>query len=339
VVDALLRWFEKNARDLPWRKRPRRAYAVWVSEIMLQQTQVRTVVPYYRRWLRRFPSVRSLARARLGDVLKAWEGLGYYRRARMMHEAARIIVSTMGGRMPRSSKELRKLPGVGDYTAAAVASMAFGEDVVAVDGNVRRVASRLFALDGEVSRERVRQRLAGLVPRGNAGPFNEALMELGALVCTPDRPHCGRCPLRDRCRAFLADRVRELPAPSSRKPLRRVEAAAIVRLKGNRVMLKRRPLEGLLGGLWGFPLVEKTRAARLRATLLDPVSHAYSHFAVTATPTLVRGAAAPLRRELQGGKYFSPAEVARLPLSRLDHKIMEKVMAYRERHSGRQDAG
>jgi len=332
VADALLKWFEKNARVLPWRTSSRKAYPVWVSEIMLQQTQVQTVIPYFRRWLRRFPSVRCLARAPVRDVLKAWEGLGYYRRARMMHQAARIIVEDLGGRIPRTSRELRRLPGIGDYTAAAIASMAFGEDVAAVDGNIRRVASRLFALEETVgrareSRERIKSRLAALMPRGKAGLFNEALMELGAVICTPSRPHCGRCPLRTRCRAFLTDRVRELPRAAPRRSVRRVEAAAVVRRSKNGIYLKPRPLEDMLGGLWGFPLVEKKRLANLQVTLLRPVRHAYSHFTITATPALLRGAAGALARELRGGKYCSPEEIARLPLSRLDHKILEVVLA------------
>jgi len=293
---------------------------------MLQQTQVRTVVPYFRRWLRRFPSLRSLARAPVRDVLKAWEGLGYYRRARMMHEAARIVVEKMGGRIPHTSQELRRLPGIGDYTAAAIASMAFGESVVAVDGNVRRVACRLLALEGGVGARRLKTELEALLPEGEAGRFNEALMELGALVCTPDRPLCGRCPLRTRCCAFLTGRVRELPPPAVRKPARRVEAAALVRMRKNSVYLKPRPPGGLLGGLWGFPLVDKAGLKTLRVTFLRPLRHLFSHVALTAVPALLTGAAGPMARELRGGKYCSPDDIARLPLSRLDRKILDAVM-------------
>ncbi len=217
LASRLKRWFGKNRRSLPWRKEPRKAYHVWVSEIMLQQTQVAAVVPYFKKWIRLFPSIRTLAAAPADDVLKAWEGLGYYRRARALHEAAGIIVASRGGRMPRSSRELRKLPGIGGYTAAAIASLAFGEDILCVDGNVKRVAARVFAINGKVTEKAVRENLEPMLPEGRAGLFNEALMELGATCCMPCDPSCGACPIKSSCRALLAGRVRELPAPGPRK--------------------------------------------------------------------------------------------------------------------------
>ncbi|MGD2104712.1 MAG: A/G-specific adenine glycosylase, partial [Anaerolineae bacterium] len=202
AADKLLQWFDRNARDMPWR-RNRTPYRTWISEVMLQQTQVDTVIPYFERFLNRFPSVEELARARLEEVLKVWEGLGYYARARRLHEAARWLVQRNEGRLPERFDDLRELPGVGVYTAGAVASIAFGEVVPAVDGNARRVVSRLFGVRGDVTRSVVKRTLsrlaADLLPQGQAGAFNEAMIELGAMVCTPRSPSCGQCPLSELC--------------------------------------------------------------------------------------------------------------------------------------------
>src|SRR5438045_2904526 len=194
LADRLLSWFATARRDLPWRKEPRDPYRVWVSEVMLQQTRVEVVIPYYHRFLRRFPTLASLAAAPLDEVLALWSGLGYYARARNLHRAAQAC----GGRLPETADGLRALPGFGPYTAAAVASLAFGEDVALVDGNVARVLSRLFAIR-EDARARAWEIAARLLPRGRAGAFNEALMELGATVCTPRTPDCPRCPLQRMC--------------------------------------------------------------------------------------------------------------------------------------------
>jgi len=236
----LLDWFAANARDLPWRKN-RSAYRVWLSELMLQQTRVDTVVGYYRRFLRRFPSLNALAAAPLDDVLKQWEGLGYYARARNLHKAAKVVKEQHGGRFPRTAAELRTLPGIGPYTAAAIASLAFGEDVAVVDGNVIRVLARLMAYDVEVSTAPAKRQFQGwadqLLPPGRAAAFNEAMMELGATVCLPNgAPRCDVCPLRKVC-----------PVPTV------VVGAAVIRDRRGRVLIAQRKPEGLLGGLWEFP--------------------------------------------------------------------------------------
>src|SRR5262245_36972849 len=214
----LLAWYDRNGRDLPWR-RTRDPYAIWVSEVMLQQTQVKTVLGRYAHFLGRFPSVGALARAREADVLHAWQGLGYYSRARRLHQAARAVHERHAGLIPRSREGLLRLPGVGAYSAGAVASIAFGERVPVVDGNVVRVLTRLFALAGDPGRAPLRARLwdiaSELVPDGRPGDFNQALMELGATLCTPRGPASGRCPLARECRARArgtADRLPELPA-------------------------------------------------------------------------------------------------------------------------------
>src|SRR3954464_9149494 len=195
ISTKLLAWFAKERRDLPWREEPRDPYRVWISEVMLQQTRVDVVVPYYLRFVARFPTLQTLAASPLDDVLALWSGLGYYARARNLHRAAQAC----GGELPRTAAELRALPGLGPYTAAAVASLAFGEDAPLVDGNVARVLARVFALSGD-ARSKAWKLAPTLLPPGRSGPFNEALMELGATICTPRSPDCPRCPLSGDCR-------------------------------------------------------------------------------------------------------------------------------------------
>ena len=309
-ADALLSWFAAEARSLPWRE-ARTPYRVWVSEAMLQQTRVGTVIPYFGRWLERFPTVETLAAAPLGDVLKAWEGLGYYRRARLLHEGAKVVVTEHGGRLPETYSDLLKLPGFGPYTAAAVASIAFGESVLAVDGNVKRVASRLFRLSGEVRALEVEQHLNPHLPGQDAGTFNEALMDLGATVCTPRSPHCGACPISGFCEAFQTGEVGKFPQPKKRKAVPELCRYALVCQKGSALWVRKRPETEMLGGLWGFVLSE-TEPEGVR---LEPVRHAYTHFKLTATPVLVEHPPA------EGG-WLERSEVSTLALSKLDHKIL-----------------
>ncbi len=297
----LLRWFDENARDLPWR-RTKDPYAIWVAEVMLQQTQSDTVKPYYHRFLKRFPTVRHLARAKLDSVLKVWEGLGYYSRARNLHRAAREVVRTFGGRLPQTKKELLTLPGVGLYTAGAIASIAFGRAEPLVDGNVTRVLCRLFRIRQDPRSGIVRKNLwilaEALLPADKAGSFNQAMMELGATVCLPRSPRCQACPLRRTCSAREHDEQEKLPRRASRKPLPRHKVVVAVIYRNSRILIDKRKPNGLLGGLWEFPggKVRKgepleTALARevreeLRVTVrilrpLATVQHSYSHFSVT----------------------------------------------------------
>jgi len=252
----LLDWFGSNARDLPWRKN-RTAYRVWLSELMLQQTRVDTVVDYYRRFLRRFPSLTALADAPLDDVLKQWEGLGYYARARNLHKAARMVKAEYGGRFPRTAAELQALPGIGPYTAAAIASLAFGEDVAVVDGNVIRVLARLMAYDVEVSTAPAKRQFQAwadeLLPVGHAAAFNEGMMELGATVCLPSgAPRCDVCPMRKVCAGRGSPEL--YPVKKKKAPVPTVVVgAAVIRDRRGRVLIAQRKPEGLLGGLWEFP--------------------------------------------------------------------------------------
>jgi len=293
----LLAWYHANRRDLPWR-RTRDPYAIWISEAMLQQTRVETVIPYYERFLARFPDVRALARADTDDVIALWAGLGYYSRARNLHRAARAVVERHDGRIPDAADALRELPGVGRYTAGAVASIAFDRPEPVVDGNVARVLARLLAIDDDVRGRDAQRRLweeaEALVRGPEPGALNQALMELGATVCTPRTPRCPACPWRRRCRAHAEGRAAELPVKSAAAPPRPMEAVAAWVERRGRVLAVQRPKRGLLGGLWELPGGEvaagETPAAALARALrestgltardarrLGAVEHVFTH--------------------------------------------------------------
>lgn len=255
VGRRLVRWYARNARELPWRKN-RTPYRVWVSEVMLQQTAVSTVVPYFRRWMRKWPGVKALARATEHEVLSAWEGMGYYGRARNLLKAARRIVDDCRGRMPSSREQLLGLPGIGPYIAGAIRSLAFGEDEVAVDANVVRVFMRLLALEGTGSgaaaQRRVRTQAALALPGGRAAEYNQALMDFGSVICRPRRPRCGECFLSDYCEAFRRGAQYDIPRPS-RRSLRKIRTAVAVFLRDGEVYIQKRPPDGLFAGMWEFP--------------------------------------------------------------------------------------
>lgn len=263
VRSRLLHWYDRCRRDLPWR-RTRDPYAILVSEIMLQQTRVETALPYYRRFLERFPTVERLAAATEAEVLRAWQGLGYYGRARYLWRAARAIVQRHGGRVPAEREALLALPGIGEYTAGAVLSIAFDQPVAAVDGNAERVLARLFGIDEDLSRasgrRAIRERAARLVAGPRPGDVNQAVMELGATVCTPREPACGTCPVAPLCAARAAGRQHELPVRSRRAAVREQHFAVAWCLVDGRLALVRRPSRGLLAGLWALPYVERAPA-------------------------------------------------------------------------------
>ncbi len=304
-TNQLLAWFRAHQADLPWRQ-DRSPYRVWLSEIMLQQTQVGTVVEYYRRFLERFPTVQALAESSLDDVLKMWEGLGYYSRARNLHRTARKVTAENNGQFPGTVEELIDLPGIGRYTAGAIASIAFGLDAAVLDGNVIRILTRLYDISADVSQHGTRQRLwalaESLVPPGEAGDFNEALMELGRVICKPRAPLCQECPVRDHCQAFAAGTQVERPVKRPRSPTPHYDVAAgVVYEQGEqatRMLIAQRPAEGLLGGLWEFPggkqedgeSLPQALARELREELgitvdvgdfLVQVKHAFTHFRIT----------------------------------------------------------
>jgi len=302
IGQRLLAWYHRHRRDLPWRH-TQDPYAIWVAEIMLQQTRVDTAIDYYERFLTRFPTTEALAAAPLDEVLKAWEGLGYYARARNLHKAARQVVEEMGGRLPPTPKTLLLLPGVGRYTAAAIASIAFGHDAVALDGNLSRVLCRIFAIDDDPGRPNTQRRLEELamaiMPSGQAGDFNQALMDLGATICAPANPRCLLCPLVNRCRSQREGLQNELPIRATRsyRPHRDVTAGIIWDGNGH-FLITQRPVDSMLGGLWEFPggkrrpgealpdclhreIAEELDIEIEVGELLYTIEHAFTHFEMT----------------------------------------------------------
>ena len=301
ITRRLLAWYDKNGRVLPWRK-TRDPYAIWVAEIMLQQTQVDTVIPYFNRFLKRFPTLQSLARASRDDVLKSWENLGYYARARNLHEAAGRVVEAYGGELPSTPGGLLSLPGIGQYTAGAILSIAFDKPVPAVDGNVRRVMSRLTALRKPLRAPAVQKNIEkvvqALMPQDRPGQFNQAMMELGATVCLPRNPACEKCPLAGLCLTRLRRLQDAIPSVPKRAALPHRDMTAAIIRKNGQVLVVRRPERGLLGGLWKFPggVQEDGRSLEqsLRQTVLRElgievavgcrllaVDHGFTHFLVT----------------------------------------------------------
>ncbi|MGM0401134.1 MAG: A/G-specific adenine glycosylase [Chloroflexota bacterium] len=300
ITQKLLAWYEKNRRDLPWR-RTRDPYAIWVAEVMLQQTQVNTVKGYYERFLQCFPTVRALAETDLDDVLALWQGLGYYARARHLHKAARIVSQEHGGTLPKELAALRNLPGIGPYTSAAIASIAFDQDVPALDANVVRVLCRLFNYGNDprkaAGKRALRHYAEALLPPGRAGEYNQAMMELGATLCTK-APDCEACPLCSFCKAYAKGLQTMRPISRRRQEVpHRTFVSALVERAGRLLVVRRVP-EGLLGGLWelpGGPVKEgETPQAALKRHLreglglettvgprLGVVEHAYSHFSLS----------------------------------------------------------
>ncbi len=305
IVEPLLKWYAENARSLPWRDDPT-PYRVWVSEIMLQQTRVEAVKPYFERFVRELPDVRALAEVPEEKLLKLWEGLGYYSRARSLKKTAAVLAERYGGMLPRDAEELEKLPGIGSYTAGAIASIAYGLPEPAVDGNVLRVAARLEAsrkdIGGSAVKKELRSRLREVYPAKNAGAFTQALMELGATVCLPNgAPLCGKCPLAGMCEAHRTGTESELPVKAP-KPERRVEDRTVfLILSGGEAALRRRPETGLLAGLWEFPSAGGTlspeqaeKTARMWGLVPESVEplpeakHIFTHVEWRMTGYLVR---------------------------------------------------
>ncbi|NMB74878.1 MAG: A/G-specific adenine glycosylase [Myxococcales bacterium] len=342
----LLAWFRVARRDLPWRRR-HDAYSIWVSEVMLQQTRVETVIPYYRRFLAIYPSLRQLADADLSRVLKAWEGLGYYARARNLHRAARQVIDQRAGRIPRRYSDFVRLPGAGEYLAAAVTSIAFGEPRAAVDGNARRVLARLLALEGAVERaplaNTLRAQAQRLLDPRRPGDSNQALMELGALICTPRAPACADCPLAGACQAKRRGLQESIPRrPPRRAPEVRHAAAAIIERRG-RWLFVRREERGLLGGLWelpgGFAEWGETPAAACRRHLRERLNlrietgapaarvvHDYTHFRLVLTVFRCReiGARARLANGA-GRRWVRPRDIDSLACHRAVHRALAQA--------------
>jgi A/G-specific adenine glycosylase len=283
-ANALLRWYIVDKRRLPWRAEAGEQvdpYRVWLSEVMLQQTTVAAVVPYFEKFTRRWPTVEALAMAPDADVMSAWAGLGYYARARNLLACARAVVAEHGGVFPDSEEALRKLPGIGRYTAAAIAAIAFGRRAVVVDGNVERVVSRVFAVEEALpaARETIYALTDRLTPADRAGDFAQAMMDLGSAICTPRSPDCGRCPLAFTCEARRREDPERFPVKAAKAPKpRRQDVAYWLEHRGE-VLLVRRPAKGLLGGMLGFPTGEAPAEAEWREA--GSIDHVFTHFALT----------------------------------------------------------
>jgi A/G-specific adenine glycosylase len=272
----LIAWHRRHGRKgLPWQG-TRDPYRIWLSEVMLQQTQVATVIPYYVRFLEAYPTAAALAAASQEDVLRLWAGLGYYARGRNLHAAARIIAAQG---FPRSAEAIQELPGVGRSTAAAIAAFAFGARAAILDGNVKRVLSRGFGLEKEADLWALAERL---LPEQGIEAYTQALMDLGATICTRTKPRCGDCPIQTTCIARKEDRVAELPAPRRRKPLPQREVTWLVLRQGREVLLEKRPAVGIWGGLWCFP----EAPTHAEGTLLEPLEHGFTHFRLRIRPLL-----------------------------------------------------
>lgn len=344
----LLDWFYLNKRNLPWRGEIS-PYRIWISEVMLQQTQVVTVLPYYERFLDAFPTLPDLAAAPLDDVLKVWEGLGYYARARNLHNAARKIMEKWDGHLPDNYVDLLSLPGFGHYTAGAVASIAFGEVVPAVDGNVKRVLARLFAIDSNVKQGvgavQIQTIAAELVDPQQPGDWTETLIEFGALICLPRSPRCSDCPVQDLCEARQRGLEHSLPLRSDKKSLPHydVTAAVIGRTDDERVLIAQRPLDGMLGGLWEFPGGKRQSDESLPDCLrreireelgieievgepLVTVKHSYTHFKITLYAYLCRLVSGdPQTLQVADWRWVTLAELDNYAFPRTDEKIIDAL--------------
>ena len=354
---SLLQYYDRFRRDLPWRGETD-PYRILVSEIMLQQTRVETVLRYYESWLKQFPTLGTLASADSTEVLKAWEGLGYYRRAKNLHRAAKHIQNVLDGLFPTSSRDLRQLPGVGQYTAGAVASIGFGEIVPAVDGNVRRVLARLFD-KREPGVRWLNHTAASLVDKDRPGDWNQALMELGAMICAPRNPRCGDCPVQRWCTGHEQGTQALSPAGIRRAPAREIFfLLVILQTEEGEVMLVRRPDKGLLAGMWAFPEQElpkpldcsttsRDRAIGLAMTLgaevvghasaLAEIQHRFTHLQARYRPWVV-----PVAKLLtgEGSMWMTPGEPVDFPIPAAQHKVLDALAECRatpdslESHTG-----
>jgi A/G-specific adenine glycosylase len=348
LSSRLLKWYKRNRRDLPWR-RTENPYAIWVAEVMLQQTQVATVIGYYDRFLERWPTVEALAAAHIDDVLKMWEGLGYYARARNLHCGAQVVAREFGGDLPRDLPALREIPGIGRYTAAQLASVAFGANEPTIDANIRRVLCRLFALRSDPREPAVDSALwehaVSILPQGKAGDFNQAMMDLGASICVAGRPRCLICPLTEECLAYQSGMQDEVPVRKPRKSVPHYQMVTGVVWKRGRVLIAQRKPDGLLGGLWEFASgrIEKGEApagacvrqiaaetgVRVHAgTLLTVVEHAYTHFRVSIqvfTCEYASGTPRPLGAARV--RWAWPSELRKFAWPTAQKKIVEMILA------------
>ena len=353
----LLHWFTQHRADLPWRREPT-AYHVWLSEIMLQQTQIETVIPYYMRFLKKYPSIQDLADAPIDDVLKVWEGLGYYSRARNLHKTAQIVVHDYDGEFPETVDGLLKLPGIGRYTAGAIASIVFGVSAPVLDGNVIRVFTRLLDMNEDVTQTATKNKLWEIaenwVPENDAGDYNQALMELGQSICRPRNPNCGECPIQSHCQAFANGTQAERPVKKKKAPTPHYDVTAgLIRNSEGQLLIAQRPMDGLLGGLWEFPggkvedgeSLEACLARELREELAIEVdvqelfvvvNHGFTHFKITlhAFDCTYLGAIPPHSEpqaiEAQDWAWVREDELAQYSFGKADRQVIEALKARKD---------
>ena len=349
LASKLLAWYDAHKRTLPWRgPASRSAYAVWVSEIMLQQTRVEAVIPYFEKWMSLFPDIQSLANASEREVLNAWEGLGYYSRARNLHKAAKIVAEDFDGEIPRDLEALRQLPGIGRYTLGAIASIALGMDVSALDGNIKRVYARIFDVEEPVdspAAEKILWELADRnLPKGRAGDYNQALMDLGATICVPRNPRCLICPVMKLCKARQNGTQNQRPVKSPKKEVPHYVHAAAVVIERGRVLLAQRPSQGLLGGMWEFPngrvsgepakglpkalktgysLSVRVRRVSQEQGALAIIQHGYTHLHVTVHVFLCELSSKPGETNL---KWVSLNRLDAYPMGKIDRQIARMIM-------------
>jgi len=348
-VPVLLEWYQLNARELPWRS-CHTAYCIWVSEVMLQQTQVDTVIPYFNRWMSVFPNIQTLSEADEQSVLSLWEGLGYYSRGRNLLKAAKIITDDLDGQLPQTLKDLQKLPGIGRYTAAAIASIAFNLDIAAVDGNIRRVISRLFDVTEPARSTQGERKILSLaqanLPSGQASDYNQAMMDLGATICLSSKPKCDECPVKEYCVGFQRGVQEERPVKKPRKAIPHLTVTAGVIRQDGRVLLAKRPSGGLLGGLWEFPggtveEFDENLEACLEREIFEELGihihvgaafgkfkHAYTHFKITlhaflCTPALGEE---PKPLESDGLAWVTLPALEDYPMGKVDRLIARKLL-------------
>jgi A/G-specific adenine glycosylase len=350
--DRILKWYTRQGRKLPWRDSAD-PYTIWVSEIMLQQTRVEAVIPYFKRWMNRFPGIAELAAASEQEVLFLWDGLGYYSRARNLYKAAKIVMNEFGGEIPREPAELRKLPGIGRYTVGAIASMAFGQDVPTLDANLRRIFARVFDVAQPADShpgEDILWRLAEQhLPKGQAGDYNQALMDLGATVCLPKNPRCLLCPLKELCQACLLGIQAQRPVLKPKNAVPHYTVTAAVIWREGEVLLAKRPSKGLLGGMWEFPGGKVEKDETLQAGLMREIheelggeirvgdligvyQHAYTHFRITLHAfqcELTSGKLIPI--EAAALAWIHPANLKDYPMGKVDRQIARKLSSLDEK--------
>ncbi|MDF2594601.1 MAG: A/G-specific adenine glycosylase [Clostridia bacterium] len=340
-AEKLLIWFDENKREMPWRK-TKDPYAIWVSEIMLQQTQVDTVIPYYEKFMTRFPTVAALAAAHREEVYNYWQGLGYYRRAENLHKGAQMIEQEYDGVFPTEIEQVKKIPGIGPYTMGAIMSIAFHMPVPAVDGNVMRILSRYFLIDADISVAKNRKlfdnKVMELMPE-DPNRFNQALMELGALVCTPKNPKCNECPVQEICRAYQTQSVEKFPVKTPKTKVIPMGYKVLLIKKGEGYWMEKRPEEGLLANLWGFPMLEKSKSSveiqdpeEIEGEKLGQVVHVFTHRKWVMEPVVVMDTEQPVVKEMIAGslqgKFMTLKEMKSYPIGTAFKRVIRELEKY-----------